>query len=148
MNTAMSKARFTYVAYIGATPEALWNALVDPLITREYWDHENISDWKSGSAWEHRRCDVQGTVDLVGTIIESEPPWRLALTWAAPSNPLDPTRVKFEIAPVLGVVRLTITHDDLEADSIMLDDISKSWPMVISRLKTLLETGKSLPRLW
>jgi len=144
----MSNSQFVYVTYIGTTPEALWSALVDREITRQYWDHENVSDWKAGSSWEHRRCDGQGTVDLVGTILESEPPWRLALEWASPSSPSQLSRVKFEIAPVLGVVRLTVTHNDLEPDSPIFDDISKGWPMVISRLKTLLETGKALPKLW
>ena len=144
----MNNTQFVYVTYIGTTPESLWSALVDREITRQYWDHENVSDWKAGSSWEHRRCDDQGTADLVGTILESEPPWRLALEWASPSNPSQLSRVKFEIAPVLGVVRLTVTHDDLEPNSAIYDDISKGWPMVISRLKTLLETGKALPKLW
>jgi uncharacterized protein YndB with AHSA1/START domain len=144
----MNPARFIYVSYIGTTPEALWDALVNPAVTRQYWDHENVSDWKPGSAWEHRRCDSKGTVDLTGSIIESEPPWRLALTWAPPADRSQTSRIKFEIAPVLGVVRLTLTHEDLEANSTMLEEISKGWPMVLSRLKTLLETGKPLPKLW
>ena len=144
----MNKARFIYVTYIGSTPEALWSALVDPETTRQFWDHENVSEWKPGSTWEHRRGDEGGTVDVAGTIIESEPPWRLAMTWVLPSDASHPSRVKFEIAPILGVVRLTVIHEDLEAESSTLEDISKGWPMVLSRMKTFLETGKPLPKLW
>ncbi len=51
----MSKPQFVYVIYIRATAEAVWKGLVDPELTRQYWMHENISDWKTGSAWTHKR---------------------------------------------------------------------------------------------
>ena len=58
-------------------------------MTRLYWMHENVSDWKPGSRWEHKRTDPQGTVDIVGEVVEFDPPKRLVLTgcpiraWAA-----------------------------------------------------------------
>ena len=55
----MSKPQFVYVIYIKAAPEKVWNGLLDPAMTRLYWMHENVSDWKPGSRWEHKRTDPQ-----------------------------------------------------------------------------------------
>jgi uncharacterized protein YndB with AHSA1/START domain len=57
------------------------------------------------------------------------------------------SRVTFDIEPQGGgIIRLTVTHEDLERDSQMLAGISDGWPKVLSNLKTLLETGRALPR--
>ncbi|MCM2536002.1 SRPBCC family protein [Neobacillus pocheonensis] len=146
----MEESNFIYVTYISTTPEILWNALFDPKMTEQYWQHENVSDWQSGSKWEHRRFD-NGEVLLVGKVIESASPRRLVLTWADPADADHEekhTRVTFEIDPISDVVRLTVTHDRLKAGSEMLRDISDGWPKVLSSLKSLLEVGKPLPRLW
>ena len=147
----MEKPRFVYVTYIATTPETLWNALLDSKFTRQYWQHDNVSDWKTGSKWEHRRADAEGTVDLVGQVVECVPPKRLVLTWAAPADAGRAdrrSRVTLEIEPFRGLVKLTVTHDQLEAGSDMLAKISRGWPMVLSSLKSLLEGGKALPPLW
>lgn len=146
----MNKSKFVYVTYISTTPEQTWKALIDGELTRQYWGHENVSDWKPGSAWEHQRCDAARTVVLVGQVVESAPPRRLVLTWAAPAdaaNRAKHTRVTFEIEPIDDMVRLTVTHDELEAGSEMLRSIAEGWPRVLSSLKTLLETGRPL-RTW
>jgi uncharacterized protein YndB with AHSA1/START domain len=59
----VNKSKFVYVTYISATPEKIWNALLDAKFTRQYWGHDNVSDWKPGSKWEHRRNDEKHTVD-------------------------------------------------------------------------------------
>jgi uncharacterized protein YndB with AHSA1/START domain len=144
----MSKAKFVYVSYIAATPEQIWKALLDAEFTRQYWDRENFSDWKPGSTWQHRRFDASRTVDLVGEVVESAPPRRLVLTWAAPADAANRdkhSRVTFEIEPVDGMTRLTVTHDELEPGSQMLSGVSEGWPRVLSSLKSLLETGRPLP---
>ena len=87
----------------------------------------------------------------MGKVVESKPPRRLVLTWADPSdeeNTEKHSRVTFDIEPVKGVVRLTVTHDLLEPGSDFLEGISDGWPKVLSSLKSLLESGKPLPRLW
>jgi uncharacterized protein YndB with AHSA1/START domain len=149
--TDMDKPQFVYVTYISATPEKVWNALTDPEITTKYWQHVNVSDWKPGSKWEHRSSDRKGAVQLVGKIIESSPPRRLVLTWAFPADEAHEekhTRVTFEIEPVGDIVRLTVTHDRLEPGSEMLKGITEGWPKVLSSLKSLLEVGRPLPKLW
>ena len=51
----MSKPEFVYVIYIQSTPEKIWQALIDPEMTKEFWGrHQNRSDWKPGSEWRHR----------------------------------------------------------------------------------------------
>jgi uncharacterized protein YndB with AHSA1/START domain len=147
----MDKPQFVYVTYISTSPEKLWDALLDPKITAQYWQHENLSDWRPGSKWEHRACDDKRTLRLVGKVIESSPPRRLVLTWASPADAAQEekhSRVTFEIEPIGDVVRLTVTHDHFEPGSEMLQAIMKGWPKVLSSLKSLLELGRPLPKLW
>jgi len=71
----MDKPKFVYVSYIQSTPEKVWNALIDPEVTRKYWgNHHNASDWKVGSRWEHRDYDDATLVDIVGKVVETAPP--------------------------------------------------------------------------
>ncbi|HEV8119236.1 MAG TPA: SRPBCC family protein [Thermoanaerobaculia bacterium] len=147
----MEKPQFVYVTYISSSPEKVWNALLDGPMTAKYWQHENVSDWKPGSRWQHRAFDKDRTLRLVGKVVESSPPRRLVITWAEPADEADEkkhSRVTFEIEPVRDVVRLTVTHDHFEPGSKMFDSISQGWPKVLSSLKSLLETGDPLPRLW
>ena len=60
-----------------ARAEQVWQALTDADLTARYWGHANVSDWQPGSAWEHRRVDGSGVVDVVGRVIKTEPPARL-----------------------------------------------------------------------
>jgi uncharacterized protein YndB with AHSA1/START domain len=147
----MDKPKFVYVVYVATTQEKLWNALIDARVTTQYWQHENVSDWKPGSKWEHRESNKERTLKLVGKVIESSPPRRLVVTWADPSDEKREekhSRVTFELEPVRGVIRLTVTHDLLEPGSDMLEGITAGWPKVLSSLKSMLETGRPLPTLW
>ncbi|HSB10241.1 MAG TPA: SRPBCC family protein [Blastocatellia bacterium] len=139
----MDKPKFVYVSYINSTPEKVWNALIDPEVTKQYWwNHHNASDWKAGSRWEHRDYDSK-RVDIVGQVVESTPPRRLVVTWALPAdegNKDKTSRVTYDIEPAKeGVVRLTVTHEELYQE--MYESVSFGWPAVVSALKTLLETG-------
>jgi uncharacterized protein YndB with AHSA1/START domain len=143
----MARATFVYAIYIATRPETVWKALLDGEFTRQYWGVENVSDWKPGSTWEHRRDDAARTVLLLGEVLEAEPPRRLVITWADPKDRGRRdrhSRVTFEITPVSDMVRLTVTHDELEEGSEMHRGISQGWPRVLSSLKSLLETGRPL----
>jgi len=147
----VDKPQFVYVVYISASPEKVWDALVSPAATGKYWQHENVSDWRPGSRWEHRRTDEGRTLDLVGRVVESTRPRRLVVTWAFPADDAREekhSRVTFEIDPYRTVTRLTVTHDRLEPGSEMLRGITDGWPKVLSSLKSLLEVGQALPVLW
>lgn len=138
---------YVYVTYIHATPERVWEALTDAELTAQYWGHSNLSDWQPGSAWEHRRVDGSGIADVIGTVLESVPPRRLAITFDAPgeSRPEGPSKVTFEIEAYQEIVRLTVTHDNL-ADDEAVEAISAGWPAVCANLKSLLEAGHVLPQ--
>jgi uncharacterized protein YndB with AHSA1/START domain len=143
----MGKSSFVYVIYIASTPEVVWKALLDGEFTRQYWGHDNVSDWKPGSSWEHRDA-AGGNIRLIGEVLESRPPHRLVITWVEPKDKANRdrhSRVAFDVEPVGGMVRLTVTHDELEAGSKMDTSIRSGWPRVLSSLKSLLETGKPLP---
>lgn len=141
------KPEFVYVTYIHSSAETVWHALTDAELTARYWGHANFSDWRVGSRWEHRRTDGSDIADVVGTILESVPPRRLAMTFDPPGEqpPGGPTRVTFEIEPYGEIVRLTVTHENLPGAE-ELNAISAGWPAVLANLKSLLETGRPLPQ--
>ena len=141
----MPKAKFTYETYIATTAETLWKALLDGEFTRQYWQRENVSDWQEGSEWEHRRTDSTHAVAILGEVVAAAAPNHLVITWADPRDKGKKerySRVTFDIETVGTMVRLTVTHEDLEPD--MERRVSRGWPRVLSSLKSLLETGKPL----
>jgi uncharacterized protein YndB with AHSA1/START domain/DNA-binding transcriptional ArsR family regulator len=145
---AMSaRPTFVYVTYIESTPERVWEALTDAELTAAYWGHSNVSDWHVGSSWEHQRTDGSGIADVVGVVVESDPPTRLVTTWAAPGDEPagGPSQVTFEIEPYGDIVRLTVTHENL-LDEVERDAASAGWAAVLSNLKSLIETGRPLPQ--
>jgi uncharacterized protein YndB with AHSA1/START domain/DNA-binding transcriptional ArsR family regulator len=141
------KPTFVYTTYIESTPERVWDALTDADLTAEYWGHSNVSDWRAGSRWEHRRTDGTGIADVVGEVVESVPPKRLVTTWAAPEAAAadGPSRVTFDLEPHGEIVRLTVTHEHL-ADEAERDAAAAGWAAVLSNLKSFLETGHALPQ--
>ena len=141
------KTSFVYVTYIRSTPEKVFEAITKPEVARRYWGHENVSDWRPGSTWQHVRANEERTVQLVGKVVEVSPPTRLVITWANPAQADDPdstSRVTFDVAPYDEMVRLTVIHDELEVGSAMAKGIQQGWPIVLSSLKSLLETGQGI----
>src|SRR6476646_5766724 len=126
----MNKPEFVYTTYIETTPEKLWPALTDGDFTERY------------------RFARQGSPSVEGKVLESDPPKRLAYTWdpcSADAKKERVSRVTFDIEPRGTVVKLTVTHDNLDERGKTLRDISGGWPMVIASLKSILETGRPLP---
>ena len=76
----MAESRFVYVTYIRTTPEKLWQALIDPEFTRQYWvETWQECEWKPGASW--RLMIPDGRVGDSGEVLEIEPERRLVLTW-------------------------------------------------------------------
>lgn len=143
----MTAETFVYVTYIVSTPQKVFEAITRPDIARRYWGHENVSDWQPGSKWEHIRANDERTVELIGQVIEIAPPNRLVISWANASQAADPSkhsRVTFEIEEYDNMVKLTVTHDELEAGSGMEKGIKRGWPVVLSSMKSFLETGSGI----
>src|SRR5262245_65475852 len=85
----MTRTEHVYVMYIAATPKRVFDAIVKPEFARQYWGHENVSDWKVGSGWEHREGET-GEVKIVGKVVECDPPSRLVITWASAADAANP----------------------------------------------------------
>jgi uncharacterized protein YndB with AHSA1/START domain len=144
----MAASRFVYVTYIRTTPEKLWEALLRPEFTRQYWSgvyHE--ATWKVGEPWKLMIPD--GRVGDSGQILEIDPPRRLVVSWR---NEFVPelheegySRASFLLEPIDSAVKLTVTHEMDKPASKLIDAVSNGWPSLLSSLKSLLETGESLP---
>jgi uncharacterized protein YndB with AHSA1/START domain len=141
----MSKLEYIYVTYIETSAEKLWQALTDPDFTERYWfGHRVSSDWKPGSRYSFAK---QGANSIEGEVIAADPPKRLVYSWnsCSPSDRSEGvSKVTFDIEPRGKVVKLTVTHDDLNEAGVTFRNISGGWPMVIAGLKSLLETGRGL----
>lgn len=142
----MSKPEFIYTTYIETTAEKLWDALTDGDFTERYWFGNRVtSDWNVGSPCRFAR---QGKPMVEGKVLVSDRPRRLAYSWDTVKEgaPRERTsRVSFDIEPRGKVVRLTVTHDELDERGETLRSISVGWPMVIASLKSFLEMGRELP---
>jgi uncharacterized protein YndB with AHSA1/START domain len=135
------KPNFVYTTYIRTTPEKLWEAITNPEFTRQYWGYPLVSDWKKGSKWEMLRASDNG-VNVVGKVIENSPLKRLVLSWAEPERSEDVSQIAFEIEVAGELVRLDVIHSNLS--EYMAGRISKGWPLVLSSLKSFLESGKPI----
>jgi uncharacterized protein YndB with AHSA1/START domain len=138
-----------YVTYIVSTPEKVWTALTAAEFTAKYFFGRKVeSDWKQGSAWLLRRAD--GAVDVTGVVRESDPPRKLVLTWRVGGPPefqdLPDSIVTYDIESVgASVVRLTMTEaHPTPIPAYLLEGGRRGWPMILSGLKSLLETGEPL----
>jgi uncharacterized protein YndB with AHSA1/START domain len=139
--------RFVYVTFIRTTPEKLWEALIRPEFTRQYWyETTQDCDWKTGSSWKLMISD--GRVGDAGEVLEIDPPRKLVLSWR---NEFRPelreegfSRASFELEPVGDAVKLTVTHEIDRDGSKLIEAVSGGWPAVLSSLKSLLETGTPL----
>jgi uncharacterized protein YndB with AHSA1/START domain/DNA-binding transcriptional ArsR family regulator len=161
--TTMRKPEFVYKIYINTTPERLWQALTDPAFTRRYWGVAFESDWKVGSMMTLEQDGVT-IADPAQVVLESEPHRRLSYTWhtftpewaeahgfsdefraKVASEPR--SKVTFDIEPLgENKVKLTVVHDDFGPGSTLAEMVSEGWPLILSDLKTLLETSQTLPR--
>jgi uncharacterized protein YndB with AHSA1/START domain len=140
----MAKSTFNYVTYIRTTPEKLWHALTTTDLIKLYWFGGSLeSDWRAGSTW---RMYFHGSLMDSGEILESISQRRLVLRWINEWKPEfkeeGNSQCVYEIAPIEASVRFSITHSIERLNSKFIEAVSEGWPMVISNLKSLLETGE------
>jgi uncharacterized protein YndB with AHSA1/START domain/DNA-binding transcriptional ArsR family regulator len=132
--------------YIKSTPERLWEAIVDSELRRRYnFGVGAESDWTPGSRYESVHPGA-GIAIAEGENLEVDPPRRLVQSftalWSEQVKGEGVSRVTWEIEPVEDSCRLTVTHDQLREGA--NDELFGGWPMILSGLKTLLETGEDL----
>ncbi len=154
----MENPQFVYTTYIRTTPERLWQALTEPSFTRRWWQTTFETDWTVGSSmiWDNNGIIIDDPEQIV---LESDPYRRLAYTWHtfipglkdrfedgvfAELSSERRSRVAFDIEPVKEMVKLTVVHDDFEPGSTAATMVRNGWPVFLSSLKTLLETGEPL----
>ena len=140
----MSRSTFVYVTYIWTTPAKLWSALTDAEFMKQYWlGHHCESKWTAGSPW--KMVSGKGVITDAGEIVESDPPRRLVIRWQHQQNPElkaeGESRCTMELAPSGSAVKLSITHTIEREPSKLIAAVSGGWPMILSNLKSLLETG-------
>lgn len=136
-----------YEVYIRTTPEKLWQALVDPAQTSQYFYGTAVrSAWVVGATIEHVQPD--GNVALRGEIVELDPPRKLVHTFVMVHDEVArhdrPSRVTWQIEPRGDTCLLRVTHDDFDAETRTWQNVRLGWNPVLSGLKTLLETGAPL----
>jgi uncharacterized protein YndB with AHSA1/START domain len=132
--------------YIRTTPERLWEAITDSDIRSKYFfGMRTTSDWEQGSRVEQSHPNASGLLGE-GEILEVDPPHRLVQTmralWSDDVKSEGTSRVTWEIEPVGDSCRLTLTHDQLREGA--NNELYGGWPMILSGLKTWLETGEVL----
>jgi uncharacterized protein YndB with AHSA1/START domain/DNA-binding transcriptional ArsR family regulator len=131
--------------YIKTSPERLWEAITDDEMKRKYSFGVGVtSEWTPGSPYE---SSVPGVIDIAaGENLEVDPPRRLVQSfnalWSEDVKAEGASRVTWEIEPVGDSCRLTVTHDQLREGA--NSELYGGWPMILSGLKTLLETGETL----
>jgi DNA-binding transcriptional ArsR family regulator len=132
--------------YIKTTPERLWEAITDPEMRQKYSFGVGIdSEWTTGSPYRAEHAGA-GIVISEGENLEVDPPRRLVQSftalWSEEVKAEGASRVTWEIEPVGDSCRLTVVHDQLNEGA--NDELYGGWPMILSGLKTLLETGELL----
>jgi uncharacterized protein YndB with AHSA1/START domain/DNA-binding transcriptional ArsR family regulator len=138
-------AMAVFEIYIKTTPERLWEAITDPTLRATYsFGVETHSDFSPGSSYEGATAD--GFKVATGENLEVEPPRRLVQSftalWSDEVQAAGTSRVTWEIVPVGDSCQLTVIHDRLPVDA--NPELYGGWPMILSGLKTLLETGEKL----
>jgi len=132
--------------YIRTTPERLWEAITDGEMRSKYNFGTRVSsDWTPGSRYEMRHPNANGALGE-GENLEIDPPRRLVQSmvalWSEEVKSEGTSRVTWEIEPIGDSCRLTVTHDQLREGA--NNELYGGWPMILSGLKTWLETGELL----
>ena len=144
MESSMEKV---FEIYIRTTPERLWHAITDPEVRRKFQFGNTItSDWTTGSHFAMTNPGAPGMVLGEGQNLEVDPPRRLVQSmvalWGDDVKSEGTSRVTWEIEPIGDSCRLIVTHDQLREGA--NDQLYGGWPMILSGLKTWLETGEVL----
>jgi uncharacterized protein YndB with AHSA1/START domain len=154
--TAMTQLSFSsekflpktvYVTYIASTPEKVWEALTSAEFTKRFFFGRAVEvEPKVGGSFAMRMPD--GRYDIKGKVIEWDPPRRLSVTWEVDFEEfreLPESLVTYDIEPMGGSVKLTMTEAHRwDVPDAILAGGRQGWPLILSSLKSMLETGKPI----
>lgn len=157
------ETKFVYTIYIRTTPETLWRALTETAFIERYFGGGPKSRWQPGDPVLWKMDAGHDYQDWDQRVLKADPPRRLSYTWhnyqpemrkyfgwsdeqLAEMRKERISKVTFEIEPAGEQVKLTLIHDDFAPGSEMLKGTREGWPMILSGLKTLLETEGALSR--
>jgi uncharacterized protein YndB with AHSA1/START domain len=144
----MQPPKQVYEILIKASPQAVWNALTSPEMTPVFNFGAKVEgDWRAGGKLTYWTPD--GSVMWDGDILECRPPHRLVTTFRANWQPDfagdRPSKCTYEIAEAMsGVAKLTVVHEDFDQETATYTSVAQGWMVILSGLKTLLETGKPM----
>lgn len=142
----VSGLRHVYEVIIRTTPEALWRAMTDPTETQKYFYQSRVeTTWKAGAPIRYRMPD--DSIAIEGTLIEVVPNKKFSQMWQGKWDEKmaaeAPHKVTWEITPLGESCKLTVLHEDCGPEA--LKQVSGGLVLIVSGLKTLLETGQPLP---
>lgn len=144
----MDRPAHIYQAYIKASVDDVWQAIVDPDQTVQYFYGTRVqSDWQVGDSMNYHSAD--GGLVSEGTVLAIDPPHRIEFTftalWDERLAAEGPCREVWSIRDVNGMAELTIELHDIEVGGATYEDFVQGLPYIVSGLKSLLETGEALP---
>lgn len=141
-----------YEIYIGAKPEDVWNVFVTPEGTKAIFFGTILdSTFEIGSPYKYvgPGNDGEHTVHVYGEVLEYEPGKRMSYTehpgpsYRANHAELE-TRVSLTLEVVGATTKLTLVNDRWPDNHPSYASTQQSWPIIISNIKTYVETGKTL----
>lgn len=140
----MSGTSFVYITYIRGPAATVWDAFLNPKVQKRVWnDHILESDWREGRAW--RMVSSDGQIANSGEVLEIHRPRRLALSYrsdhVAEWRSEGYSRAIFDLEAIGGATRFTVTHTMDRPNSKLITAASASWPLILSNLKSVIETG-------
>jgi len=150
------KKELSYVIYVGSGPEAVWHALTSPEGTRAiFFGSELQSTFEIGAPYQYvgPGADGEETVHVYGNILAFEPHTKMSYTEHPGPSYRDnhaelETRVTLTLEPVGNTTKLTLVNDQWPDDHPSYDNTKESWPMIMSAIKSYVETGKTLNFGW
>jgi uncharacterized protein YndB with AHSA1/START domain len=145
----MAITRHVYRVHIKSPIDVVWNALIDPAVTRRYF-HTTAFETPPQTGQPYRTVDAAGCGAVDGTIEEMSPPNRLVMTWHTLYDPAmadePPSRIEWTLTEVGdGLTQLDLIHGDLARSPLTWAGVRDGWVWIVDGLKTLLETGEELP---
>ena len=144
----MAESRFLYISYIRAPAQRVFDALTDPAQNKQFWSgYHQESSWRVGA--DFAIVGPEGNAWDTGKVLEFDPPRRFAVTWNHQHDAAMKAEGEFDLQlRCRGAERhpdqATVTHTMPVAELKLIGAVSTGWPMIMSSLKSLLETGKPL----